>query len=139
MRRLHSHKVARAPHLPETCSCLCELAPPHEQLAGTPAKFACRFIIKIERANELNLRGHYISSYKNDRTGITSTNVGSWNSLDLQYSRTLEGLGGGTTLTFGAINMFDKSPPVAQLNLGFDPIVHDPRGRVLYVGVNQKF
>lgn len=90
-------------------------------------------------ANELNLRGHYISSYKNDRTGITSTNVGSWNSLDLQYSRTLEGLGGGTTLTFGAINMFDKSPPVAQLNLGFDPIVHDPRGRVLYVGVNQKF
>lgn len=89
--------------------------------------------------SELNLRGHYISGYKNDRTGITNTQVGSWNSFDLQYNHTFEGLGGGTTLSLGAINVFDKKPPLAQLNLGFDPVVHDPRGRVVYVGLNQKF
>lgn len=89
--------------------------------------------------SELNLRGHYISGYKNDRTGITSNTVGAWNSFDVQYALTLDGLAGGTTVTLGAINVFDKSPPVAQLNLGFDPVVHDPRGRVVYVGLNQKF
>jgi iron complex outermembrane receptor protein len=45
----------------------------------------------------------------------------------------------GTTLSVGANNVFDKDPPVAQLFLGFDPMIHDPRGRVVYVGVNQKF
>ena len=49
------------------------------------------------------------------------------------------GQGAGANVNVTAINVFDKSPPVAQLNLGFDPIVHDPRGRVIYVGVNQKF
>lgn len=90
-------------------------------------------------SSDLSVRGHFISSYKNDRTGITDTHVKSWNSYDLQYNRTFDTIGGGTTLSVGAINVFDKSPPVAQLNLGFDPIVHDPRGRVIYVGLNQKF
>lgn len=90
-------------------------------------------------SSELNLRGHYISGYKNDRTGITSTRIDDWNSFDLQYNVTFDGIGGGTVLTVGAINLFDKAPPLAQLNLGFDPMVHDPRGRVIYIGLNQKF
>lgn len=89
--------------------------------------------------SELNLRGHYISGYTNDRTGITNKQIGAWNSFDLRYALTLEGIAGGTTLSLGAINVFNKQPPLAQLNLGFDPIVHDPRGRVVYVGLNQKF
>ena len=85
---------------------------------------------------EVNARGHYIAPYFNDRT---STRIGSWNSFDLQLAHTFSNIAGGTTLTVGAINVFDRKPPVAQLNLGFDPIVHDPRGRVIYVGLNQKF
>jgi iron complex outermembrane receptor protein len=87
----------------------------------------------------VNVRGHYIAPYTNDRSFITDRRVGAWNSFDLNASQTFDGLAGGTTLTVGAINVFDKSPPVAQLNLGFDPITHDPRGRVIYVGLNQKF
>jgi iron complex outermembrane receptor protein len=92
-------------------------------------------------AHSLNVLGHYVSGYRNDRTGITDTRIKSHNTYDVQYSVTLEDLVGlaGTTLTVGAINVFDKDPPVAQLYLGFDPTVHDPRGRVVYVGVNQKF
>ena len=43
------------------------------------------------------------------------------------------------SVAIGANNLFDKAPPLAQLNLGFDPMVHDPRGRVIYIGLNQKF
>jgi iron complex outermembrane receptor protein len=88
----------------------------------------------------VNVRGHYIAPYHNDRiAGLTNTHIGAWNSFDLNASHTFDGIAGGTTLTVGAINVFDKAPPVAQLNLGFDPITHDPRGRVIYVGLNQKF
>lgn len=90
-------------------------------------------------ASALNVRGHYVSPYTNDRTGITNARIGAWNSFDLQYSHTFSGLAGGTTLSLGVVNVFDKSPPVAQLNLGFGPIVHDPRGRVFTVALNQKF
>ncbi|OCC22608.1 hypothetical protein MB02_15900 [Croceicoccus estronivorus] len=88
-------------------------------------------------AHRLNVLGHYISGYDNDRTG---THIKSQNTYDLQYSVMLDDLIGldGTTLSVGAINVFDKDPPVAQLFLGFDPTVHDPRGRVIYVGINQK-
>jgi len=48
-------------------------------------------------------------------------------------------VGKSKRLTVGAINIFDRDPPLAQLNLGYDPIVHDPRGRVIYVSIGQKF
>lgn len=91
-------------------------------------------------AHSLNVLGHYISGYRNDRAGITNPRIKSHNTYDVQYSVTLDGLLGlgGTTLSVGAINVFDKDPPVAQLFLGFDPMIHDPRGRVVYVGLNQK-
>lgn len=91
--------------------------------------------------HNLNLLGHYVSGYRNDRSGITQTRIKSQNTFDIQYNLTLAGLAGteGTMLTIGAINVTDKDPPLAQLNLGFDPIVHDPRGRVITIGVSQKF
>ncbi|MDD3798226.1 MAG: TonB-dependent receptor [Novosphingobium sp.] len=89
-------------------------------------------------AHKLNVLGHYVSGYDNDRT---ATHIKSHNTYDVQYSVALDDVVGlsGTTLSVGAINVFDKAPPVAQLFLGFDPTVHDPRGRVIYVGVNQTF
>ena len=89
----------------------------------------------------VNALGHYVGSYKNDRTGITQRRIKSWNTFDLQYVLTVPQLfgDGSTAFTVGAINVADKKPPLAQLNLGFDPIVHDPRGRVIYIAVSQKF
>lgn len=91
-------------------------------------------------AHSVNVLGHYISGYHNDRTGITETHIKAWNTFDLQYTLDLEGLiGKSTKLTLGAINVFDRDPPLAQLNLGYDPIVADPRGRVVYLAIGQKF
>lgn len=85
--------------------------------------------------------GHFVSSYTNDRTGITNTHIDSQTTIDLQYNVTLDGLVGSapTKISVGVINVADEDPPVAQLNLGFDPIVHDPRGRVVYLSINQSF
>jgi iron complex outermembrane recepter protein len=84
--------------------------------------------------------GHYVRGYTNDRTAITETNIKSWNRFELQYILDLNGVvGKSTRLTVGAINIFDRDQPLAQLNLGYDPIVHDPRGRVIYVSIGQKF
>lgn len=91
--------------------------------------------------HQLVALAHYVSSYTNDRTGITDANIDSQTTYDLQYNVTIDGLVGSapTKFSIGVINVADEAPPVAQLNLGFDPIVHDPRGRVFYLSVNQSF
>ncbi len=92
-------------------------------------------------AHRLTVLGHYVCGYDNDRTGITRTRIKSQNTFDVEYSLSLDGLlgMGATQLSVGAVNIFDRDPPLAQLNLGFDPIVHDPRGRVISVGLRQGF
>jgi iron complex outermembrane receptor protein len=37
------------------------------------------------------------------------------------------------------INAFDKAPPQVFTNGGFDSKVHDPRGRMIYFGVDVEF
>ena len=92
-------------------------------------------------AHKFNVLGHFISGYTNDRSGITNKKIGSHHTWDVQYSVDLDKVAGidGTSLTIGAINVTDKDPPVAQLFLGYDTQIHDPRGRVIYVGVNKTF
>lgn len=92
-------------------------------------------------AHQITALGHYVSGYKNDRAGITETRIKSQNTFDLQYYLTIDGVvgSGSTQISIGAINITDKEPPLAQLNLGFDPIVHDPRGRVITIGLKHQF
>ena len=61
-------------------------------------------------AHNLNLLGHHISSYTNDRAGITDPHIKAQNTFDLQYSMVVDGLIGlgGTTFTVGAINIFNN-------------------------------
>lgn len=91
--------------------------------------------------HQLSAFGHYVGSYNNDRSGITRKDIESQYTFDVQYTLAIDGLFGGTTtrFTLGAINVTDEDPPLAQLNLGFDPIVHDPRGRVIQVGIDHAF
>ena len=92
-------------------------------------------------AHKFNALGHFVSGYTNDRAGITNKKIASQHTWDVQYSVDLEKLAGldGVGLSVGAINVTDKKPPVAQLYLGFDSQIHDPRGRVVYLGVNKTF
>lgn len=79
---------------------------------------------------------HYVGGYRNDRSGITDPKISSQTTLDLFYSLNLRD---GLEVSLGVVNATDRDPPLAQFALGYDPVVHDPRGRVISLGLSQKF
>lgn len=57
--------------------------------------------------------------------------------FDLNYSYTFNG---DRTRVFASIyNVTDEDPPLARLNLSYDPYTHDPFGRVFKVGMQHRF
>ncbi|MCZ6888578.1 MAG: TonB-dependent receptor [Gammaproteobacteria bacterium] len=66
--------------------------------------------------------------------GINTPTVASWTTFDLTYSYRLPSMGfqSAGMVTVGARNLFDRDPPWVNSITGFDPISHDPRGRVWY-------
>lgn len=84
----------------------------------------------------------YIGAYDNDDADGFGDEIDAFASVDLQYSADLSGLTGlgeGTTFTLGANNVFDEDPPFVASAQGYDPTVHDPRGRMVYVRLTQSF
>ena len=61
--------------------------------------------------------------------------------IDARYTLSLKELlgGEGTSLTVGAINLFNVDPPALTGRPGYDNEVHDIRGRQLYVSLKHKF
>lgn len=87
-------------------------------------------------ANAVTALVHYTDGYANDRSGITDASIASQTTLDLLYSRTI---GAELNLSVGVVNVADKAPPLAQFALGYDPVVADPRGRVVSIGLSKRF
>jgi iron complex outermembrane recepter protein len=87
--------------------------------------------------HKLTFLGHYICAYANDRTGISNAKIRAQHTFDVDYGFSLDKLLGkaGTQLSVGIVNLADEAPPLAELNLGYDPIIHDPRGRMITVGL----
>lgn len=79
---------------------------------------------------------HYVDGYRNDRSGVTDPVIGSQTTLDLFYALNLRD---GLEVSLGVVNVADRDPPLAQFALGYDPVVHDPRGRVVSLGLSQRF
>ena len=79
---------------------------------------------------------HHTSAYRNDRSGITDARIGSQTTFDVAASRDLSA---DVTVSLGVVNLADRDPPLAQFALGYDPIVADPRGRVMTIGVSRRF
>ena len=86
--------------------------------------------------NALTALVHYTDGYANDRSGITDASIASQTTVDLLYSRTI---GADLDLSVGVVNVADKAPPLAQFALGYDPVVADPRGRVVSIGLSKRF
>ncbi len=81
------------------------------------------------RAN-VNLR--YIDSYTDE---LATEKIESHTTLDLQYAVSLDDLIGSLNrvqLSLGVNNVFDQDPPFVFDRGGYDPTVHDPRGRLVY-------
>lgn len=87
-------------------------------------------------ANAVTALVHYTDAYANDRSGITDASIASQTTVDLLYSRTI---GADLDLSVGVVNVADKAPPLAQFALGYDPVVADPRGRVVSIGLSKQF
>ncbi|MEW6539492.1 MAG: TonB-dependent receptor [Pseudomonadota bacterium] len=86
--------------------------------------------------NALTALVHYTDGYDNDRSGITDASIASQTTVDLLYSRAI---GADLDLSIGVVNVADKAPPLAQFALGYDPVVADPRGRVVSIGLSKRF
>jgi outer membrane receptor protein involved in Fe transport len=65
--------------------------------------------------------------------------IDAWAVFDFSYGFEFGDEGWKTGLTVGVINLLDTPPPDAESALGYDMLVHDPRGRTLYARLNGKF
>lgn len=102
-------------------------------------------------AHSLTGTVQYIDSYLNDEPLTRSTPapaemIDSWTTFNLQYAVDLKEFTGidfsnETKLTIGAINITNETPPGAVTENGqsYDPRVHDPRGRIVYMSLKQRF
>jgi len=96
----------------------------------------------IKDAHRLDLFGRFIDSYEDDQND--NADVDSHFTVDARYALNIgeffsNDLVKDTTLTVGIINAFDEDPPLLATNGGFDSRVHDPRGRLVYIGADIDF
>ncbi|MFI5306462.1 MAG: TonB-dependent receptor domain-containing protein [Polyangiales bacterium] len=94
---------------------------------------------------------HFISSVVDDQAAANNPGVkvalptlASMTTVDLQYGYTLKDVvGKELTMRVGVYNVLDTPPPFAQPgqlnNSGFDPLLHDPRGRMVYAKLISQF
>lgn len=87
-------------------------------------------------ADSLTVLAHYASGYRNDRSGVTDPRIAGQTTLDLLYTRTVSD---DLDLSLGVVNVLDQDPPLAQFALSYDPIVADPRGRLVSLSLNKRF
>lgn len=80
------------------------------------------------------LAARHISSYRDDEN---DAEVDAWTVVDAQASFAL--FDRRTTATLGALNLFGEDPPYVATPLGYDAKLADPRGRVAYLRLTQRF
>jgi outer membrane receptor for ferrienterochelin and colicin len=80
---------------------------------------------------------NYNSAVTDERAGIQYGESGEeWITADFTYRVELAY---ETTLTATVVNIFDRDPPPAQEELGYDPRLGDPLGRTFEIGLRKKF
>lgn len=90
--------------------------------------------------HSFNAFGRFIGSYDDDQNG--GTEIENDFRLDLQYNVLLNeilGYDNLTRFTVGVRNVTDNTAPFVATNGGFDSRVHDPRGRLVTVGLDFAF
>lgn len=90
----------------------------------------------MDRHN-IRLGVNYVSAVTDERAGVQyGENGEDWVTVDATYRfELMEDL----ALTATVANIFDKDPPRAQEELGYDPLMGNPLGRTLEIGVKKSF
>ncbi len=90
-------------------------------------------------AHSINLFVRHIDGYTDDQNGVP---VDSDTRLDVQYALAINEYMNRDKLaqiTLGARNLTGERPPQVFTNGGFDSKVHDPRGALIYFGLDVEF
>ncbi len=91
-------------------------------------------------AHSANVFVRHINSYTDDQNGLIE--IGSDTRVDIQYALAINEYMNRDKLaqiTIGGRNITGEKPPQVFTNGGFDSKVHDPRGALLYFGVDLEF
>ncbi|HEY5760742.1 MAG TPA: TonB-dependent receptor [Steroidobacter sp.] len=89
----------------------------------------------------VRITSRYIDGVTDVRAGLGAATprgveIGSFLTYDLVYRLSLPA---ETTITAGVINLTDRDPPFARLELSYDPFIANPLGRYYKLLVNKKF
>ena len=80
---------------------------------------------------------NYVSAVKDERAGVQYGEDGEkWITTDFTYRLQLNG---DMALTATVANMFDRDPPPAQEEFGYDPWTGNPLGRTFEIGFKKAF
>jgi len=91
------------------------------------------------RMNRHNLRigVNYVSAVTDERAGIQYGEDGEdWITANVTYRLEVDE---GLALTASVANMFDRDPPPAREEFGYDPWVANPLGRTIEIGIRKSF
>ncbi|WP_269714908.1 TonB-dependent receptor domain-containing protein [Caulobacter sp. NIBR2454] len=87
--------------------------------------------------HNLRLGVNFVSAVKDERVGVQyGENGQEWITTDLTYRLQLRE---DTVITASVANLFDRDPPPAQEEFGYDPWTGNPLGRTIEVGLKQAF
>jgi outer membrane receptor protein involved in Fe transport len=102
-------------------------------------------VVWVYEGHAASFIAHYISPLHDDndsgRTGDFSGNIDAFFTMDAQYGYTIKDwVGNALTLRVGVINLADQAPPiVTTARWGYEPLLYDPRGRMVYAKLLGEF
>jgi iron complex outermembrane receptor protein len=107
--------------------------------AGTLPELRGSAFVDYSMANMgVRITSRYIDGVTDVRQGLTGAGVqiGSFLTHDLTYRLSLPA---ETTITASVFNFTDRDPPLARLELSYDPFIANPLGRYYRVLLNKRF
>jgi len=99
----------------------------------------------VHEGHAASFIAHYISALEDDsengHRGDFSGSVDAFFTMDAQYGYTIKDwVGDALTFRVGVNNLADQDPPVVTTETtGFEAMVHDPRGRMVYAKMISEF
>jgi iron complex outermembrane recepter protein len=92
--------------------------------------------------HNLRLISRYVSDYEDQRGGVAGSGVPAGTSVDSQWTYDAHynwNMPWDARLSLSVVNLTDEAPPLAYLDLNYDPYTHDPVGRVFRIGLTKQF
>jgi outer membrane receptor protein involved in Fe transport len=99
----------------------------------------------VHYGHAASFTAHYISAIEDDsengHKGDFSGSIDAFFTMDAQYGYTIEDwVGDALTFRVGVTNLTDQDPPIVTTETtGFEAMLHDPRGRLVYAKMISEF